>query len=158
MLADRLFQRWPKPAFAVAVHDTNNLPAGKVGYVPGFALSATDSLDVTIHGKGGHGASPQSTVDPIVIAARTILALRTIISREVDPQEAAVITVGSVHAGTKDNIIPDEEPLQITVRSFKPVHLGPCGPRKLMKIAESQDTWERLGSGEVEVSVEQLRL
>jgi len=119
MLADGLFTRFPKPDYVVAVHDTAELPAGKVGYTPGFSAANSDSVDVTIYGRGGHGAAPQKTVDPIVIAARTILAWQTIVARENDPRDPAVITVGSIHGGTKHNIIPDEVHLQLTVRSYK---------------------------------------
>jgi hippurate hydrolase len=119
MLKDGLFTRFPKPDFALALHDTNTQPLGKVGYTPGYAASNSDSVDVTIFGRGGHGAAPQLTVDPIVIAARTIVAWQTIVAREISPQDAAVITVGSIHGGTKHNIIPDEVKLQLTVRSFK---------------------------------------
>jgi amidohydrolase len=118
MLADGLFSRFPKPDYVVAVHDTPKLPAGKLGYTPGYILASSDSVDVTIHGKGGHGAAPQTTVDPVVIAARTVLAWQTIVSREKDPQEPAVVTVGSIHGGTKHNIIPDEVKLQLTVRTY----------------------------------------
>ena len=119
MLKDGLFTRFPKPTFAIAVHDDSDLPAGKVGYTPGYTLSNANSVDITIYGKGGHGASPQATVDPIVIAARTVLALQTIVSRETDPRDPAVVTVGAIHGGTKNNIIPDEVKLQLTVRSYK---------------------------------------
>jgi len=118
MLADGLFSRFPKPDFVVALHDSPRVPAGKVSYTPGFILASSDSVDVTIYGKGGHGASPQSTVDPVVIAARTVVAWQTIVSREKDPQEPAVVTVGSIHGGTKHNIIPDEVKLQLTVRTY----------------------------------------
>lgn len=118
MLADGLFTRFPKPDFAVAFHDTPKLAAGKVGYTSGYIQAASDSVDVVIYGKGGHGAAPQTTVDPVVIAARTVLAWQTIVSREKDPQEPAVVTVGSIHGGTKHNIIPDEVKLQLTVRTY----------------------------------------
>jgi amidohydrolase len=119
MLKDGLFTRFPRPDYVIALHDTDSLPAGKVGYTSGFSHTNASSVNVTIFGRGGHGASPQKTVDPIVIAARTILAWQTIVSREVDPRDAAVITVGSIHGGTKHNIIPDEVQLQLTVRSYK---------------------------------------
>ena len=119
MLKDGLFTRFPKPDFVVALHDTPNLPAGQLGVTSGYALASSDSVDLTIYGKGGHGAAPQTTVDPIVIAARTILALQTIVAREKDPQDPAVVTVGSIHGGNKHNIIPDEVKLQITVRAYK---------------------------------------
>jgi amidohydrolase len=120
MIADGLFTRFPKPDFALAVHDSSDLPAGKVFFVPGPAMASVDSVDVTIFGRGGHGALPHTTVDPVVIAARTILAFQTLISREKDPLEPAVLTVGSIHGGTKYNIVPDEVKLQITLRTFNP--------------------------------------
>jgi len=120
MIADGLFVRFPKPDFAVAVHDSSDLPAGKVYFVPGPAMASVDSVDVTIFGRGGHGAKPDTTVDPVVIAARTVLAFQTLVSREKDPLEPAVLTVGSIHGGTKYNIIPDEVKLQITLRTFNP--------------------------------------
>jgi len=120
MVNDGLFTRFPRPDVAVALHVGNLLPAGKVGVVPGIYDTNADSLRITIYGKGGHGASPHMTVDPVVIAARTILALQTISSREVKPGEMAVVTVGYVHAGTKNNIIPDEAELGLTVRTYKP--------------------------------------
>jgi amidohydrolase len=119
MIKDGLFTRFPKADFAVAVHDSNGLPAGKVGYTSGFSASNSDSVNVTVYGVGGHGSAPQETVDPIVIAARTIVSWQTIVSREIDPQDPAVITVGSIHGGTKNNIIPDEVLMQLTVRSYK---------------------------------------
>src|SRR3954467_2244573 len=120
MIADGLFKRFPKPDFALAVHDSSDKPSGKVYYVPEYGMAGVDSVDVTIFGRGGHGAKPNTTVDPIVIAARTILAWQTLVSREKDPLDPAVVTVGSIHAGTKHNIIPDEVKLQLTVRAFKP--------------------------------------
>ncbi len=119
MLADGLYTRFPKPDYALAIHDTSSLPSGKLGFTNGFALANSDSLHVVIYGKGGHGAHPQSTVDPIVIAARTILALQTLVSRENDPLEPAVVTVGQIHGGTKGNIISDEIRMDLSVRSFK---------------------------------------
>jgi hippurate hydrolase len=102
------------------MHVGNLLPAGKVGIVPGVYNTNADSLRITIYGKGGHGAAPQTTIDPIVIAARTIMALQTIVSREVKPGELAIVTVGYIHAGTKNNIIPDQAELGLTVRTNKP--------------------------------------
>jgi amidohydrolase len=119
MVKDGLFTRFPRPDVAFALHVGNELPAGKVGVVPGVYDTNADSLRITIYGKGGHGASPHTTVDPIVIAARTILALQTIPSREVKPGEMVVITVGTIHAGTKNNIIPDQADLGLTVRTYK---------------------------------------
>ena len=119
MIDDGLFTRFPKPDVAVALHVGNLQPAGKVGITPGIMSSNADSLRITIYGKGGHGSAPHTTVDPIVIAARTILALQTIPSREVKPGEVAVVTVGYIHAGNKNNIIPDQAELGLTVRTFK---------------------------------------
>jgi len=119
MVKDGLFTRFPRPDVIVALHVNNEHPAGTVGIVPGIFDSNADSLRVTIYGKGGHGARPNTTIDPIVIAARTILALQTIPSREVKPGELAIITVGYIHAGTKNNIIPDQAGLGLTVRTFK---------------------------------------
>jgi amidohydrolase len=118
MLKDGLFTKFPKPNFAVALHDSAELPSGTVGYAPGYFLAAVDSVDITIFGRGGHGAYPHKTIDPIVIAARTVLALQTIVGRENNPLDPAVVTVGSIHGGTKNNIIPDEVKLQLTVRSY----------------------------------------
>jgi amidohydrolase len=119
MLADGLFTRFPKPDYVVALHDSPQLAAGQLGFTSGYTLASSDSVDLTIYGKGGHGAAPQTTVDPIVIAARTVLALQTIVARETNPSDPAVVTVGSIHGGNKHNIIPDEVKLQITVRSYK---------------------------------------
>lgn len=118
MLKDGLFTRFPKPDYAIAVHDTNEFPSGKIGWVPGFALANVDSVDITVFGRGGHGSTPHLTVDPIVIASRIVLSLQTVVSRENDPLEPAVVTVGSIHGGTKHNIISDEVKLQLTVRSY----------------------------------------
>jgi amidohydrolase len=118
MIADGLFTRFPKPAVGVALHVGNDLPAGEVGITPGVYNTNADSLRITIYGKGGHGSAPQTTIDPIVIAARTILALQTIVSREVKPGEMAVVTVGYIRAGTKNNIIPDQAELGLTVRTY----------------------------------------
>ena len=119
MVRDGIFTRFPRPDDVLALHVGNELPAGKVGVVAGIYNSNADSLRITIYGKGGHGSAPHTTVDPIVIAARTILALQTITSREVRPGEFAVVTVGYVNAGTKNNIIPDQAELGLTVRTYK---------------------------------------
>src|ERR1041385_3714765 len=118
MIADGLLTRFPRPDFALAVHDDARRPAGEVGYHAGPILTNSDALVIHIFGRGGHGARPEATVDPIVIAARTVLALQTIVSRETSPFDPAVITVGAIHGGTKNNIIPDEVQLLLTVRSF----------------------------------------
>lgn len=120
MINDGLFTRFPKPDFVVAQHDTQLLAAGQVGVLAGPSSAASSSVDITFYGQGGHGAAPQRTVDPVVMAARAVVALQTIVSREVNPFDPAVITVGSFHAGNKRNIIPDEARLELTVRSFKP--------------------------------------
>jgi hippurate hydrolase len=120
MIKDGLVTRFPKPDYCVAVHDSHDAPAGKVMVTPGYALANVDSVDVTIFGKSGHGAHPEATVDPIVIAARTVLAWQTLVSREKDPFDPVVLTVGSIHGGTKYNIIPDSVALQITLRTYKP--------------------------------------
>jgi amidohydrolase len=119
MLAAGLFTKFKKPDFAIAMHDNADMPAGLVGAPAGYVLANVDSVDMTIFGRGGHGAYPYRTVDPIVIAARTVLALQTIASRENNPLDPVVVTVGSIHGGTKHNIIPDEVKLQLTVRSYK---------------------------------------
>src|SRR5580692_2392533 len=120
MIDDGLFTRFPKPDVAVALHVGNGLPAGQVGVTAGVISTNADSLRITIYGKGGHGSAPHTAIDPIVIAARTILALQTITSREVKPGEMAVVTVGYIQAGTKNNIIPDQAELGLTVRTNKP--------------------------------------
>jgi amidohydrolase len=120
MLADGFLTRFPKPDVAIALHVGNLLPAGSVGIIPGVYNTNADSIRITIYGKGGHGASPQTTIDPIVIAARSVLALQTIASREVKPGQLAIVTVGYLHAGTKNNIIPDQAELGLTVRTNKP--------------------------------------
>jgi amidohydrolase len=120
MLADGLFTRFPKPDFVLAVHDNDSLAAGRIGIKAGPLLASADSVDFVVYGKGGHGARPHKTIDPIVIAAKIILSLQTIVSRENDPFDPAVITVGSIHGGTKHNIIPDDVRMQLTVRAYKP--------------------------------------
>jgi amidohydrolase len=119
MLRDGLFSRFPKPDAIVALHVGNELPAGAVSITPGIYNTNSDSVRITIYGKGGHGASPDTTVDPIVIAARTIVSLQTIASREVKPGELAIVTVGYIRAGTKNNIIPDQAEMGLTVRTYK---------------------------------------
>jgi amidohydrolase len=121
MIADGLTAAdgpWPRPDFALACHVAPRMPAGMIACREGYVMAAGDFLDVTIHGLGGHGARPHTTKDPIVMAAQTILAWQTIVSREVDPVEAAVVSVGSIHGGGKHNIIPDKVRLQLTVRTF----------------------------------------
>jgi hippurate hydrolase len=120
MLDDGLFTRFPKPDTMLAFHDSAALPAGVIGITNGYALANVDSVKIDVKGIGGHGAYPQATKDPIVLASRIVLALQTLVSRENDPQEPAVVTVGMFHAGTKQNIIPDDAKLELTVRSYTP--------------------------------------
>ncbi|MGA8205933.1 MAG: amidohydrolase [Woeseiaceae bacterium] len=118
MIGDGLFTRFPKPDFNIAFHDAANLPAGTIGYTKGYALANVDSVDIEVHGIGGHGAYPQATKDPVVLAAQIVLALQTIVSREISPLDPAVVTVGSIHGGTKHNIIGDSVHMQLTVRTY----------------------------------------
>ena len=118
MLDDGLFERFPRPDYNLSVHGIATLPAGKVGYVAGWAMANVDMVDITLHGIGGHGAYPHTTRDPIVLAAAIIMDLQTLVSREIHPLEPAVVTVGSIHAGAKHNIISDRAELQLTVRSY----------------------------------------
>lgn len=118
MLNDGLFERFPKPDFAIGLHVSAVLAAGKLGYRPGYTMANVDSVDITLYGKGGHGAYPHTTIDPVIQAAQLVLALQTIVSREIDPIQAAVITVGAISGGTKNNVIGDSANLQLTVRSF----------------------------------------
>ncbi len=120
MIRDGLFTRFPKPDFALGMHDDASLAAGVIGFHAGYFRAASTGVDMTVFGMGGHGAYPQTTIDPIVIAARIIVGLQTIVSRENNPLDPAVITVGSIHGGTASNIIPDQVKLQITVRSLAP--------------------------------------
>jgi hippurate hydrolase len=119
MLEDGLFKRFPKPDYCLALHCDAREPVGRVAYTEGLALASVDTVDVLVKGKGGHGAAPHTTVDPVVLAARIVLDLQTIVSRETNPTDPAVVTVGSIHGGTKHNIIPNEVKLQITVRTTK---------------------------------------
>jgi len=118
MLAAGLYRQFPKPDYVVAVHDSATLPAGTVGILEGYVMANVDSVDITVRGRGGHGAYPHATIDPVVLAARIVLTLQTIVSRETRPVEPAVVTVGSIHGGTKPNIIPNEVKLQLTLRSY----------------------------------------
>ncbi len=120
MLDDGLFKRFPKPDVLLAFHDSASLPAGIIGVTNGFALANVDTVNIDVKGIGGHGAYPQNTKDPIVLASRIVMALQTLVSRENDPQQPAVVTVGSFHAGTKSNIIGDDAKLALTVRSYTP--------------------------------------
>ena len=119
MLRDNLYTNIPQPDFAVALHDAADLETGKVGYTPGYAMASATSIDIKIRGIGGHGSKPEVAKDPVVVAAQVVMALQTIVSRENSPLDPAVVTVGSIHGGTRYNIIPDEVNLQLTVRTYK---------------------------------------
>jgi hippurate hydrolase len=140
MLDDGLFERFPRPDFAIALHVDALIPAGMVGYRGGYTMANVDSCDITVKGRGGHGSYPQGCIDPIAQAAQLIVDLQTIVSREIAPLEPAVVTVGSIHGGTKHNIIPDTCHLQLTIRSYSPEvreHLKEAIIRKARSVAES---------------------
>ena len=120
MLDDGLYKKFGKPDYALALHADPLKPVGVISYTDGLALANSDTVDITVKGKGGHGAAPHLSIDPIVLSARIILDLQTIVSREVNPLDPCVVTVGSIHGGTKHNIIPNEVKLQLTVRTTKP--------------------------------------
>src|SRR5512135_267886 len=141
MIRDGLFTRFPKPDYALGMHDDASLPAGVIGFHEGFFRAASTSLDMTVYGRGGHGAYPQNTIDPVVIAARIILGLQTIVSRENNPAEPAVITVGSIHGGSAWNIIPDHVKLQLTVRS-----LDPAVQKRLLAAIEREGKGESIAA------------
>ena len=119
MLTDGIYTRFPKPDFALALHDSSDVVAGQIRYTSGYAMAASTSVDVIIRGRGAHGSRAEDSKDPIVLAAEYVLAIQTIVSREKSPFDPGVVTVGSIHGGTKHNIIPDEVHLQITVRTYK---------------------------------------
>lgn len=138
MLNDGLFSRFPKPDAAVALHVASDIPAGKVGCRAGFALANVDSIDITMKGRGGHGSAPETTIDPVMLAAELVVSLQTIVSREISPLEPAVVTVGSIHGGTKHNIIGNSCHLQLTVRSYSDdvrAHLREAISRKARAVA-----------------------
>ena len=137
MIEDGLYTRFGKPDYMLAFHDSASLSAGVIGVTRGYATANVDSVDIDVRGIGGHGAHPQATKDPIVLASRIVVALQTLVSREVDPVEPAVMTVGSFHSGSKHNVIPDKARLQLTVRSYSPE-----SRRKLL------DGIERIARGE----------
>jgi amidohydrolase len=118
MLDDGLYTRFPKPDYLLGLH-AFPFRAGVIAYAPGYFMASSDSVDITVRGIGGHGSRPENATDPIVVAAQLVLALQTIISRENSPLDPAVVTVGSIHGGTKHNIIPDEVHLQLTVRAYR---------------------------------------
>jgi amidohydrolase len=145
MLADGLFEKFPKPDMALALHVDSALGTGKISYRAGYVGANVDSVDITLRGRGGHGAAPHTTIDPIVMAARLVLVLQTIVSREIKPTDPAVVTVGSIRGGTKHNIIADTCHLQITVRSQNPEvrkHLLEAIRRKTLAAAASADAPE----------------
>ena len=119
LLKDNLYTRFPQPDFAIALHDKPEIETGKIGYTPGYSMASATSIDIKIRGVGGHGSAPETTKDPVIVAAQVVLALQTIVSRENSPLDPAVVTVGSIHGGTRYNIIPDEVNLQLTVRTYK---------------------------------------
>jgi hippurate hydrolase len=121
MIADGLFTRFPKPDYAVGLHVfETSAPAGKVGLGAGYYYANADTVDITVFGKGAHGSRPESSIDPVLIASRIVVTLQEIVSRELAPGTRAVVTVGQIHGGTKDNIIPDTATLGLTVRSYEP--------------------------------------
>lgn len=119
MLEAGLFKNFPKPDFCLALHCDGSTGHGQIAFTEGLAMANVDSVDILVKGKGGHGSAPHTTIDPIVIAGRIIVDLQTLVSRETDPLDSAVVTVGSIHGGSKHNIIPSEVKMQLTVRSFK---------------------------------------
>jgi len=118
MLADGLYERFGKPDMAIALHDTNTHAAGTVGIVSGPTLAGVTSIDVTLRGQGGHGSAPQLGKDPVVMAGEFIVQLQTIVSRQEDPRDPAVVTIGDIHGGAKRNVIPNEVKMELTTRAF----------------------------------------
>ena len=118
MLNDGLFTRFPRPDFALSLHDDDTMPAGTIGYHPGFFRAMSDAVTITVYGRGGHSAMPHNTIDPVVLAARIVVSLQTVVARENNPVDPVVVTVGSIHGGTAGNIIPDEVRLQLSVRTY----------------------------------------
>jgi hippurate hydrolase len=118
MLSDGLFTRFPRPDAALSLHDDDTMPSGTIGYRAGDFRAMSDAVTITVFGRGGHAAMPHNTVDPIVLAARIVVALQTVVARENNPFDPAVVTVGSIHGGTQGNIIPDEVRLQLSVRTY----------------------------------------
>ncbi len=118
MLEAGLFSKFPKPDYVLALHAAPNVPAGKIGVKSEYSFAFTDFMDITVYGRGGHGAYPHTTIDPVVLSAKMIMALQTVVSREISPLEPAVITVGSIHGGAKGNVIPNEVKLELTMRCY----------------------------------------
>ncbi|MFO0452811.1 MAG: amidohydrolase, partial [Pseudomonadota bacterium] len=119
MLRDGLYQRVPKPDAALALHVFGDLPAGRVGVTPGYAMAQSTQMDVIVRGVGGHGSRPEEAKDPVVLAANIVVQLQTIVSREVSPFDQAVVTVGTIQGGTKRNIIPEEVKLELNIRTYR---------------------------------------
>src|SRR5262245_36414195 len=118
MLTDGLFTRFPRPDFALSLHDDDTMPAGTVGYRAGVFRAMSDAVTITVYGRGGHAAMPHNTIDPVVLAARIVVSLQTVVARENNPVDPVVVTVGSIHGGTAGNVIPDEVRLQLSVRTY----------------------------------------
>jgi len=118
MLKDGLFERFPKPDYVIGIHDDDTMPAGTIGFHPGPFRAMSISPTVTMYGRGGHGAMPYNTIDPVVMAARAVIALQTIVSRENNPMDPVVLTIGSIHGGTQANVIPDEVKLELNIRTY----------------------------------------
>jgi len=140
MLEDGLYSKYFVPDYGLALHVNSSLPAGKISYCPGYAMANVDMASIKLIGKGGHGAYPHTTIDPIVMASQLVVDLQSIVSREIAPVDAAVVTVGSFHGGTKGNIIPTEVNLELTIRSYKDnvrEHLISAIQRKAISVASS---------------------
>jgi len=120
MMADHLYERFGRPDFVIAEHDSNDVAAGSIGVKGGPLLASSNTINVTMRGIGGHGSAPQAGKDPIVLAAEFVLVAQTIVSRQIDPQQPAVLSIGTIHGGTKNNIIPDEVTLGVTLRTYSP--------------------------------------
>jgi len=121
MLEAGLYKKFPKPDYCLALHCDYRIEAGHINFTEGVAMANVDTIEVLVKGKGGHGAAPHTTIDPIVLSAKIILDLQTIVSRERNPTEPSVVTVGSIHGGTKSNIIPNDVKMQLTVRTTNDV-------------------------------------
>lgn len=118
MLQDDIYSRFGRPDLCLALHTSADYPAGEIGICSGWFMANVDMLKITVHGRGGHGAAPHETIDPVVVAAKIIMNLQTIVTRELKPTETAVITVGAIHGGTAGNVIPDKVEMELTVRSY----------------------------------------
>ena len=119
LLKAGLFSKFPRPDYCLALHCDAEQPCGHIAFTPGLAMANIDMVDITVRGKGGHGAWPQLTIDPVVLAARLILDLQTLVSRENNPTDPLVLTIGTIHGGVKANVIPNEVTLQLTVRTTR---------------------------------------